>query len=214
MKGIKFGSIHSYNDLSLILSKPPKIGSPPVKKKSIDIPGASGELDFTEWFGAVHYGNRALTFDFVTKVPRSEFYSLFSRVQNMLHGKKLRIVLDDDSQFYYLGRLSVSDFQADIVTGKIVVTADCEPYKYKLAPTAVKTTVSGSKTVTYTNLSKRVSPKISTTGSVNITFKGGSYSLAAGADVVIPNIVFEEGENVLTFTGTSTVTVTYQEGEL
>lgn len=213
MNGILFDNIHSYEDLDLYLSAK-TIGSPAVKKKQIDIPGANGVSDFTEWFGAVYYGNRTLSFDFTTAVPRRNFPVVFSRVLNTLHGKKMRIVLWDDPNFYYVGRLDVDKFKADKVLGKIVVTADCEPYKYKLNPTVVKTTVSGSKTVKYANLSKRVSPKISTTGSVNITFKGSSYSLASGVDVVIPNIVFEEGENVLTFTGTSTVTVTYQEGEL
>ena len=130
MKGVKFGNYHSWDDFSLILSEK-TIGSPSPKTETIDIPGGDGVLDLTEYFGEVKYNNRKLEFVFSTKVPQSEFLALFSRVQNALHGQKMRIVLDDDPEWCYIGRITVSEWKANKVIGKLTIDCDCEPYRTK-----------------------------------------------------------------------------------
>lgn len=100
MKGITFGTLHSYDDLNLILSKK-EMGSPKVKTKKIDIEGADSALDFIDFFGEPKYEDVTHKFQFSTIVPQSEFLILFSTIKNAIHGKKMRIVLDDDPLFYY-----------------------------------------------------------------------------------------------------------------
>lgn len=131
MKGITFGEYHSYRDLHMILAEK-KIGTPSQKTESIDIPGGDGVLDLTEFFGEVKYKNRALSFEFSTLVPQSEFMTLFSMVQNALHGKKMMISLDADPEWYYIGRISVSEWKADKRIGKLTIDCDCEPFKYRM----------------------------------------------------------------------------------
>lgn len=128
MKGITFGNYHSFQDLHLILVKK-EMGSPVVKTKKIEVEGADSSLDLTEFFGEPKYGNVKHTFDFKTIITDS--LSLFSSVKNKLHGKKVRIVLDDDPAFFWLGRLYVSSFVDEKGIGSLTVEADCEPYKYK-----------------------------------------------------------------------------------
>jgi hypothetical protein len=70
--------------------------------------------------------------------------SLFSRVQNALHGKKMSIILDDDPDWYYIGRISVSEWKADRNIGKLTIDCDCEPYKYKAQETVVTATLDGT----------------------------------------------------------------------
>lgn len=135
-KGITFGNYHSYRDFGLILSEK-TIGAPTPKTELIDIPGGDGVLDLTEFFGEVKYNNRTLTFEFSTKVPQAEFMPLFSRVQNALHGQKMHITLDEDPEWYYIGRLSVSEWKAEKRIGKLTVTADCEPFKYRMTSQVV-----------------------------------------------------------------------------
>ena len=136
MKGITFGNLHSYRDLNLILAEK-VIGTPSPKTELIEIPGSDGVLDFTEFFDGIKYNNRKLSFEFSTMVPQSEFMSLFSTVQNALHGQKLTIFLDDDPEWYYIGRISVSEWKADKIIGKLTIDCDCEPYKYKMTSQAV-----------------------------------------------------------------------------
>lgn len=136
MKGVKFGIYHSWDDFNLILSEK-TIGTPSPKTEVIDIPGGDGVLDLTEFFGEVKYQNRNLSFEFSTMVPQSEFMTLFARVQNALHGQKMQIVLDDDSEWYYIGRISVSEWKAERNIGKLTIDCDCEPFKYRISSKAV-----------------------------------------------------------------------------
>ena len=69
MKGIRFGAFHSYNDLGLILTKK-EMGSPAVKVQQVDIPGADGNLDLTDFFGEPKYENVTHRFDFSTAFPQ------------------------------------------------------------------------------------------------------------------------------------------------
>lgn len=136
MKGIMFGNYHSYRDFQLILSAK-TIGTPSPKTETIDIPGGDGVLDLTEFFGETKYKNRPLSFEFSSMVTPSEFMSQFATVQNALHGKKMTIALDDDPEWYYIGRISVSEWKADRNIGKLTIDCDCEPYKYRITSQAV-----------------------------------------------------------------------------
>lgn len=140
MKGITFGNYHSFRDFRLILSPNNAIGTPTPKYELLDIPGGDGMLDFTEAFGEVKYGNRPLSFEFSTMVPQSEFMSLFATVQNALHGQKMKIILDDDPDCYYIGRITVSEWKADRLIGSLTIDCDCEPFKYHLASQTVNLT--------------------------------------------------------------------------
>ena len=212
MRGIKFNNLHSYDDFSLILNSK-DIKAPTPKTNLIEVEGADGVLDYSEYFGEIKYSNRQLSFEFSTIVEQSEFLNLFSEVQNALHGKKMKITLDDDPNFYYYGRISVNEWKSNGRIGKIVVEADCEPYKYKVAPTINSLSVNGTKTVVFDNLRKSVVPQFTTTAEFAIGFKGNSYTIIAGT-FEIPALQFVAGENVVTFTGHGTVTVEYQEGSL
>lgn len=209
MKGIKFDDFHSWNDFHLILSKK-TIGSPEPKTEYIDVPGADGTLDLTEYFGETKYENRTLKFEFSTIVPMSDFLDLFSEIQNALHGKKMKIVLDEDPEYYYIGRVSVNEWNADKNIGKVTIECDCEPYKYRKYKTVLTTTINGEATVLYTNLRKHVVPTFTTTAEINVAFEGNTYSISSGT-FTVPEIVFKAGKNLIDYTGTATVTVEYQE---
>lgn len=213
MKGVKFGDFHSWNDFSLILSGK-KIGSPDAKITTVEIPGADSVLDISEYFGDVKYKNRALSFDFSTIVPQSEFLNLFSMIQNAIHGRKVRIILDDDPDFYYIGRISISEWKADKNIGKITVDCDCEPYKYKMNKTVMTFSVTDSTTAILSNLRKQVVPQFTSSGAIQIEFGGSTYSISSAGTFTVPEIILTAGNNEITFTGTANVTVEYQEGGL
>jgi len=209
MKGINFGDFHSYHDFSLILSQK-MIGTPSPKTESIDIPGGDGVLDLTEVFGEVRYNNRNLSFEFSSIVPQAEFLDLFSRVQNALHGQKMRIVLDDDPAWYYTGRISVSEWKAEKNIGKLTIDCDCEPYKTKLSETVVTAAVNGPGTVILMNSKRSVMPTIDITGEVDLTFGSNSYSLSEGR-YDLPAVRLVNGENIILLDGAGTATFIYIE---
>ena len=215
MKGIKFGSYHTFDDFQLILATK-TIGSPSPKTETIDIPGGDGVLDLTEFFGEIKYNNRNLSFEFSSLVTPSEFMPLFSRVQNALHGKKMTIILDDDPDWYYIGRISVSEWKADRNIGKLTIDCDCDPYKYQIGTTEVYRYVSGTSSFTMPNSRKRVVPEVKVTSSsgLTVTFGSGNVWTLASGSYLLPELELVEGDNPITVTGTGSITFTYTQGTL
>lgn len=162
MKGIQFGQYHSFRDLKLILSKK-EMGAPAVKTRSIEIEGADGVLDLTDFFGVPKYGEVTHTFEFSTLVSQTEFLSIFSTVKNALHGQKMRITLDDDPLFFYVGRCYVSKFTNEKGVGIVSIECVCEPYKYKANETIILHSLSGK------NLFNCISPSIATAYNTAVT---------------------------------------------
>lgn len=214
MKGVAFGQYHSYNDFRLILAEK-EIAAPKVKTVKIEIEGADSALDLTEFFGEPNFEDVTHKFRFSTIVPQREFLSLFSTVKNAIHGKKLRIVLDDDPAFFYLGRCFVSSFTSAKGVGTVSVEAECEPWKYRVAETVVTKAASGEDTIVLTNLRKRAVPEvtITTESALRIVFESNIWDLGSGS-YTLPELELKAGENAVTVTGTGTVTFTYREAGL
>lgn len=215
MKGITFGTYHSFRDFHMIL-KSKEIASPTVKVRKIDIEGADSSLDYTDFFGEPKYEDLTHKFEFSITVPQSEFLSLFSRIKNALHGKKMRIVLDDDPLFFYLGRVHVSSFTTDRNIGLVSIECECEPYKYKLEKTVVKATVANTATVKLNNSRKRAVPEllIETDSSLHIVFQEFNVWDLGRGSFTLPELELVEGENDVAVTGVGNITFTWQEASL
>jgi hypothetical protein len=215
MKGVLFGAYHSYKDLHLILSEK-EIGAPEVKTHTLDIPGGDGVIDYTDFFGEPKYSNVQHRFTFTTIQPRTEFLLQYSTVKNALHGKKVRIILDDDPTFFYIGRCEVSSFKNEKGIGTITITCDCEPYKYNLEKTVVYQAVDGVADVLLLNGRKRAVPevRIESAAGLNIVYGGSNVWDLGSGTYTLPELELVEGENVVTVTGVGTIVFTWQEGDL
>lgn len=212
LKGISFDGLHSYRDFRLVLA-PKEIGSPQVKRYQIEVPGADGMLDLTDFFGDAKYENVTHTFEFSLPVPQTELLYTYQSIKNAIHGKKMRIILDDDPLFYYLGRCEVSPLTQEKTIGKLSIVCDCEPYKYKLQQTVFRIDVNGTFTTTIPNSRMPVVPEITATAAMTIQYGGFTWSVAAGT-FTLPELELREGNNEITVTGVGSVTFTYREGAL
>lgn len=137
MNGVKFGVIHSYNDLNLILAPFTPTPAEP-KVNFLEIPGRDGYLDLTEANGEVKYNSREFVFTF-TAAPGDPltFDERVSAVSNALNGLRCKITLDRDPDYYWEGRCAVSEYAQDKTIGQIEVTATVNPYKLKQEPTVI-----------------------------------------------------------------------------
>lgn len=215
MNGVTFGTYHSYDDFSLIMSSK-EIAAPKTKTVKIDVPGADGSIDLTDYFGEPKYEDCTHKFQFSTIVPQSEFLTRFSTIKNAIHGKKLRIVLDDDPGFFYIGRCYVSSFTNEKNIGKISVECDCAPWKYKAAKTVVTQAVSGESTISLPNLRKRVVPEvvIEADSAMHIVYNTYNVWDLGGGSYTLPELELKAGENSVSVTGTGNITFSYQEATL
>lgn len=216
MNQVEFDGILSYDDWGVYLTSF-FVGDAEPKENYVDIPFGHGSLDLTEALtGEVSYGNREFEAVFIIKPPRSGWPELTRAMRAYLNGRKRKIRIAEEPDYYLTGRCKTS-FEIDGVLGRFTVSATCEPWKYKNASTAKNVTIpaSGSATVYLANSRKRVIPTITTSAEVSIVFDGQTTSATAGTHK-FTNIVLVEGENQMTITGVAGTTINfeYQEGAL
>lgn len=139
MNGVTFGTYHSFRDWGLMPTKLPVVSPPEPKLKMVEVPGSNMVLDLTESLaGAVTYGQRELVCEFVTVENRSVWAALHSKIMNAIHGKRLNIVLDNDPDYYWTGRVTVGEFVPDKKTATMTIKATVEPFKHERHGNGVK----------------------------------------------------------------------------
>lgn len=208
--GVKFGEKHSIDDWDLLMINK-SIGDAEPKTIEVDVPGANSKLDLSEWTGEVLYNNRTLIFNFDIYDSPSNWWNLKRQITNYLHGKKLKIILDQDNSYYYYGRCKVTEFSNETTVAHITIECDCEPFIYKNEITTK--TITGTGTLNLSNAKKRVMPTITSSESMQFTFEDKIFTV--NGTLQSPDIILKEGDNIFeVISGAGTLTVTYQEGEL
>lgn len=139
MNGVIFNDKHSYRDWGLMLKSRPKISPPAPKIKMIQVPGSDAIIDLTERLtGQVHYEPREISFEFITNASRETWVGLHSDILTYIHGKRVRIIFDDDPNWVYTGRVTVGDMEAEKGAATLTMTATVEPYKRERFGSGVK----------------------------------------------------------------------------
>lgn len=216
-KGTDFGGVHSSRDLQLIQQQVDVQPALP-KLNIIDIPGADGSVDLSEQpAGRVVYEDRAIEWTFAL-YPGDDWHTRHRLVAGALSGRLCKITLDDDPDYYYYGRLSVSKYNKDNLLRQITVKAICRPYKLKQQ----ETVVAASLTTNYTNIvlpndRKPATPSVTVTAETTVLWGEDTVTIAAGNTAKLLDVTLQEGENVLqakTTSGTGSIHIAYQEGAL
>lgn len=190
------------------------ISSPSIKKVTMDIPGADGELDLSNWpLGRPAFENRSIQINCSAWGDYDTWLTFASEISNFMHGKVHRIVVSTDPEFYWKGRLHVENSKSGQNFNDVTITGEIEPYKYKQQKTVKTFTVSGSKTIVCENLYRPVLPVITTDSSFQIIYRGNSYSIGAGS-MQLADIEFTAGDNAMEIKGDGTITFSYQEASL
>lgn len=231
--GVTFNTKHTYDDFGLILSSY-TISEPEPKTEQADVPGMDGILDLTESLGAVRYKNRTIKMVFSVPVETvNTFKVLVSSFANFMHGKMMKIIMDDEKDWYYQGRCTITDVAREKAVGKITVSCDVYPYKYDVAvnengdwlwdPFSFvdgviypgTKTISGSVKVNLPNSQKEVVPTFVCSTAMTAIFNGTTYNLEEGINKNY-DIVLSQGDNYVIFNcnGSGTVKIIYKGGSL
>ena len=203
----------AYYDWNIVLTKA-EIPLPVPKTFTVDIKGADGVLDLSEVLtGDIPYNNRVIKLTF-EMMDDTDYYNLITEIGNNLHGKVITVTLTNDEDYYYIGRATINQWECVKRKGIIVITVDCEPYKYAVIETVRTVSVTDkAKTVTLINNRKRVCPILNVTGTITLTIDGVDYELSEGKQQLI-NFKLVEGRNVVKVSGNGTITITYRQGAL
>lgn len=199
-------------DLGWMTDFPESFNAPKVRTNYKTIPGRNGELDLTEIDGHRYY--EPIEFTIVANRlcrTSAEMIQYGSQLMNLFNGKRGRIYLDT-ADYYYDGRITVGAYERDGLRLGVELTIRAFPYRLAEEMTQITKTVSGSGTVTLSNGNMSVVPTITSTASMTLAWDTYSVLISAGEDILVPDLVLEDGDTEITLTGTGTITFTYQEG--
>ena len=120
---------NTYDDWSLIPSSKPMIAMPTVKTAYAEVLGADGLVDLSEVLTL--YGNRTGSIEFYMDgySTKDNWAETISAMAQWLHGKKVKLILEDDSTYYYEGRVSINELKSQEVFNVITFEYSLAPYK-------------------------------------------------------------------------------------
>lgn len=134
----KFAGKNTWKDWHLIPSKRPVVAQAGVSTNFVDIPGrVDGPLDMSEYLtGSVQYGARSGSFEFLVDNDHEDWESIRTKIVDFLHGKRMKMCLEDDAKYYYEGRFSLDEWRSESWNSSIVINYAVGPYKYRVDQSA------------------------------------------------------------------------------
>lgn len=178
-----------------------------------------GALDLSPYpSGEVAYSPRTLSITLErSDGTRASREAAIDAMVNALDGKSLKITLPDGVDHYVWGRVRVARQYSNLAHAQVIVSATCDPYRYKAAPTTVTGTVpeSGTLSLTLANERRPVVPTVEVSAAATLTFGGKDIAVGAGTHRSL-DIRLVAGNNAITIAAAAgtTVSVTYQEASL
>jgi predicted phage tail component-like protein len=231
--GVSLNGKHTNYDYGLYVTNTNPVAPPEAKTQHIEVPGRNGNIDITETLtGYTIYGNREITLQLGGKKLENAWPSFMSNFINEIHGKQVKVIFDDNPDYYYIGRAVVeSDYTRGNRIASFTVTIDAEPYKYEILNTIEpwkwdlfsfvngiirqynNIVVSGSREYTVTGSEMPVIPIFVASASMSVAFEGKTYQLKAGENKLY-DIVIQNKQYQLMFTGNGMVSIIYRAGRL
>lgn len=205
--GAVFGEKHSREDYGAVMNYA-RITPPAVKENYVEIAGGDSAIDLTEAVGGVVFEDGKISFKFTLSDRENK-----DKMKNGLHGKRMKICLEREPEFYYEGRLSVTSESQEGNLYELCLEARVKPYKLENQAVIHDEAVNGTKEIILFNERMPVMPIITARGTVRASYGGFSFTLKDGT-YEIPEITFQEGINRLKVSGNGSIRLEYRKGKL
>ena len=188
----------------------------------IQVPGRiTGPLDLSTVLtnGEPRYGSRNLRAVLESSEGnRAARQTRIDEMVNLLHGRRVNIVLPDYPDHYAVGCLTIRQLYNDLAHASVEVTGVCEPWLYASDETIVTAnlTTAAFTTLRIPNARKPAVPTVKVTTDTILRWKGATLNVSSGTFSSL-DLILADGENTLearSATQAGTITITYQEGTL
>lgn len=207
MQGAVFGEKRSA-DYGAVMNYA-RITPPAVKENYVEIAGGDSDIDLTEAVGGVAYEDGKMDFKFTLFGRRQA-----ERMKNDLHGRRLRIVLEREPDFYYDGRVKCTRCSQEGTLYELLLEAKIKPYKQEMRTTVQVEEATGTwKDIILANTRMPVMPRITVEGKAVLLYEGGRHVMESGV-YQAPELTLYEGRNHLRLQGSGRVKFEYRKGEL
>lgn len=128
---VTFGDKNTWDDWKLIATSRPVINPPKQKTKTVDIPGADGHIELsTSISGYPVFDNRTGSLTFYVDNGYMSWHARLTQISDYLHGRTMRLVLEDEPDYFYEGRFEVDKWASNKDYSQITINYDLKPYKW------------------------------------------------------------------------------------
>lgn len=226
------GEKNTWDDWHIVPTSRPLVNVPELNEEYIEIAGSNGALDYTEAFtGKPTFKNRTGSWEFVVMNGYQDWSVLYNYFLDNVHGKTFDIVLEDEPEYVYHGRIKVNEWRSEEHWSKIVFDYVLNPFRHMASTSAsdwkwndltfdsdVYTIYYGKFNVAGETIRNIHNPTdtskdlyVSLSGDMRIFWYGTTVELSSGSDINT-GIQIGPGDNMITFTGNGTVTIMYDRG--
>lgn len=186
---------NTWEDWHLIPSSKPSIAAPSVVTKFVEIPGADGMLDLSDYLtGRPTYGQRQGSISFYSANRGEINESIHEDMMKVLHGKKIKMRLMSDPAYYYEGRFSVGPIESGSSYSGVTITYQLDPYKIRI-------TEEGFEPVVWDTFNFETDYDYSVLITDGVT--AGTYYIYAGDFSFTPVVTYVSGNGTASFGGVS-----------
>lgn len=229
-------SRHTYRDFGLFPSEVNMPDPPEVQTRFIEVPGMDGRLDVTEALdGTIHYDDRDYSQKYLDVVGRIQMHDRYSALQNFIHGKHLRMILDDDPNWYYEGRFEIGSPSPQDYKNTLKIEASLRPFKYSINSTIddwlwdpfnfetgvireySNLQIEGNSDIVVVGSNMPIVPTITVESEngegIDLVFDSNRYHLQDGKNKIV-TMVISAREYVFHFEGLGIVSIEFREGSL
>ena len=217
MDKVQFDGMDSYDKWGYHLAHK-VIGEAEPKYNLVQVPGGVGYIDLTDALGVMGYNERELELTMKDIADHNEFIRHYSAMQANIHGKRCKITLSYDPDYYWDGRCSVGAMEQDGAACYVTVVAICQPYKLKQSKTVVQDdSLTGEyKEILLSNDTMPTIPTITVQQETTIEYNGATYSINTGTHRLLDIILVSGGGTIKAkaLGGSGIIKIEYQEGAL
>lgn len=221
---------NTYNNWHLVPESRPLVNPPKKKTNYVNVPGSNGSLDFSEVLtGYPVFEDREGSWTFYVLNGYEGWQVIYTSIMAFLHGKKIKVTLEDDPNYYYEGILSVNKWESVKDYSKITIDYKLFPYKYWKNETTFEMTGTDGTWSNALVLSTQlgvmpVSPNVTTTATLDLRLKNNdlntdyTVSVVEGSNIRIPAFILTKLHNAAVnrfyIRGAGTATYKWRNGEL
>lgn len=222
-------SRNSWKDWYLIPSSRPVINPPALNTKYVSVPGSNTVLDLTDILtGYPSYAYREGSIEFWVDNGHDTWSNSYTQIMNFLHGQKVYLVLEDDPEYRYEGRVTVNSWKSEKTNSKITIDYYLYPFKKSITASYeqwlwdpfnfhsgvvryyVDVPISGTITIVVVGSTLPVTPTVESSAAMTLVVEDRTFNLVTGSNKLY-GLNLENRKYNFKFTGTGTITVKFSE---
>lgn len=128
LPGLTISGSDTYETWDMMPTSRLHIAPPEVKTAYVDLPGANGGLDYTELLtGNPTYGYRKGSWEFML-IPGERWANVYRSLMTYLHGRQHTIILNDDPEKTYTGRMKINEWKSSAYNSLITIDYVIDPF--------------------------------------------------------------------------------------